>query len=412
MLITYVGILVLVFHVTINLPWADKNNWRIYVFGPNGKKFQSNLEIKNFLEKNPSVKCDLDVTNTSRVKKLYVSSKKKTESLELKNDIITVDEDIITIDVEIKKFLEKNPSVKCELDITSTSRIRRLQVSLKKAQSLDLKKDTIDVDKDIITLDEDILTVKEDFITVKEDIITVDEDIITVKEDIITVEEDIITVEEDIITVKEDIITVKEDIITVDEDITVKKDIIKVEEDIITVDEDIITIDEDINDTNSCVPKLEGSNSNFVEWKAKLHEKLHKVHKDRHGTVLSGVPKIKESNSEFVECKEGIKETIESENVIEDPLEMTQSSANLKTHVLSAHEGKKSHVCFICKSGFRVRCRLDRHIREAHQKGTCSLCNVTFSNAGNLNAHRASVHEGKKSSKKITESSSIDVIDL
>ena len=360
----------MVLHVTINLPWADKNNWTIFVFGPNGNKFRSNGEIKNFLEKNPSVKCDLDVTNTCRVKKVYNSSKKKPEALILKETVITVDGDIITIDVEIKKFLDKNPSVKCELDITKTSRIRRLQVSLKKVQSFNLKKDAIDVNKDIITLDEDI-------VTVKEDVIAVDEDIITVKEDIITVEEDIITVDEDIIT----------------------------------VDENIITIDEDINNTNSCVPKLEGSNSNFAEWKSKLHEKLHKVDNDRHGTYLSGLPKIKESNSEFVECKDGIKEDFESENDIEDPLEMTENSANLKTHVISAHEGMKSHVCFICKSSFRFKQRLTRHIRDTHQEGVCSLCNITFSNVGNLNAHISSVHEGKKSTKRVIKSSWMDVTD-
>ena len=319
------------------------------------------------MEKNPSVKCDLDVTNTCRVKKVYNSSKKKPEALILK-------ENVITIDVEIKKFLERNPSVKCDLNITNTSQIRRLQVSLKKAQSFNLKRDAIDVDKDIITLDGDIITVKEDIITVKEDIITVKEDIITVKEDIITVEEDIIN-----------------------------------------VDEDIITIDEglaDISDTNSCVPKLEGSNSKFAEWKSKLHEKLHKADKERNDTtVLSGVPKVKESNSEFVECKDGIKENIEIENDIEDPLKMTENSASLKAHVLSAHEEKKTHVCFICKSSFRFKQRLTRHIRDTHQEGTCSLCNITFSNVGNLNAHMSSVHEGKKSIKRVIKSSWIDVTD-
>lgn len=41
--------------------------WDYYVFAPNGQKFRSNVEIKTFLRTNPSVKCDLDVTNTSRV---------------------------------------------------------------------------------------------------------------------------------------------------------------------------------------------------------------------------------------------------------------------------------------------------------------------------------------------------------
>ena len=102
--VDYVDILVLVFHVTINLLWADKNNWTIFVFGPDGKKFRSNLEIKTFLEKNPSVECDLEVTNTSRVKKMYNSSMKKLETMNLKKDVIT-------IDLEIKKYL-KNVAVR------------------------------------------------------------------------------------------------------------------------------------------------------------------------------------------------------------------------------------------------------------------------------------------------------------
>ena len=48
--------------------------WDYYVFAPNGQKFRSNVEIKKFLQTNPSVKCDLDVTNTSRVNDLEKKS--------------------------------------------------------------------------------------------------------------------------------------------------------------------------------------------------------------------------------------------------------------------------------------------------------------------------------------------------
>ena len=40
--------------------------WDIYVFAPNGQKFRSNVEINNYLEKNPGVKCDLQVTSCSK----------------------------------------------------------------------------------------------------------------------------------------------------------------------------------------------------------------------------------------------------------------------------------------------------------------------------------------------------------
>ena len=47
---------------------ADRDRWDFYVYGPNGEKFRSNVEIKKYLDMNPEVKCDLDVTNTSRIK--------------------------------------------------------------------------------------------------------------------------------------------------------------------------------------------------------------------------------------------------------------------------------------------------------------------------------------------------------
>ena len=47
---------------------ADRDRWDFYVYGPNGEKFRSNVEIKKYLDMNPEVQCDLDVTNTSRIK--------------------------------------------------------------------------------------------------------------------------------------------------------------------------------------------------------------------------------------------------------------------------------------------------------------------------------------------------------
>ena len=42
-------------------------NWDFYVFGPNGKRFRSNNELSVYLNDNPHIKCDRDVTNTNRV---------------------------------------------------------------------------------------------------------------------------------------------------------------------------------------------------------------------------------------------------------------------------------------------------------------------------------------------------------
>ena len=47
---------------------SDNYTWDFYVYGPNGEKFRSNVAIRKYLEKNPEVECDLDVTNISRPK--------------------------------------------------------------------------------------------------------------------------------------------------------------------------------------------------------------------------------------------------------------------------------------------------------------------------------------------------------
>ena len=39
--------------------------WDFYVFAPNGQKFRSNVEIKKYLENHPNVKCDMEVTKIS-----------------------------------------------------------------------------------------------------------------------------------------------------------------------------------------------------------------------------------------------------------------------------------------------------------------------------------------------------------
>ena len=48
----------------------NKQAWDIYVYGPNGERLQSNIEIRKYLERNPEVECDLDVTNTFRTKNM------------------------------------------------------------------------------------------------------------------------------------------------------------------------------------------------------------------------------------------------------------------------------------------------------------------------------------------------------
>jgi len=42
------------------------DNWDFYVTCPSGKRFRSNVEINRYLDANPDIKCDRNVTNTNR----------------------------------------------------------------------------------------------------------------------------------------------------------------------------------------------------------------------------------------------------------------------------------------------------------------------------------------------------------
>lgn len=72
---------------------------------------------------------------------------------------------------------------------------------------------------------------------------------------------------------------------------------------------------------------------------------------------------------------------------------------NLKVHITSVHEGKKSHKCDICGSRFAERGKLTRHIRHVHEKKKpfeCTICGNTFAYNQHLKSHISSVHDGIK----------------
>ena len=55
-------------------PKEKREQWDFYVFAPNGKRFRSTVEIQKYVENNPNVECDLEVTNTFLPEDLQKSS--------------------------------------------------------------------------------------------------------------------------------------------------------------------------------------------------------------------------------------------------------------------------------------------------------------------------------------------------
>ena len=50
----------------VALKRRNSDRWDFHVLSPQGKKFRSNIEIRKYLEVNPDIKCDRNVTNTSK----------------------------------------------------------------------------------------------------------------------------------------------------------------------------------------------------------------------------------------------------------------------------------------------------------------------------------------------------------
>ena len=49
---------------------SNPGNWDFYIITPDGKKLRSFVKVKEYLEKNPNVLCDINVTNTNCPKNL------------------------------------------------------------------------------------------------------------------------------------------------------------------------------------------------------------------------------------------------------------------------------------------------------------------------------------------------------
>ena len=56
---------------------SNSKAWDFYIFAPDGTKLRSTVEVKKYLEENPDIPCDLELTNTFRPRDLQNSPVKK-----------------------------------------------------------------------------------------------------------------------------------------------------------------------------------------------------------------------------------------------------------------------------------------------------------------------------------------------
>ena len=72
---------------------------------------------------------------------------------------------------------------------------------------------------------------------------------------------------------------------------------------------------------------------------------------------------------------------------------------HLNAHIASVHEGKKPYQCDICVTSFKTEQNLDEHILSVHEGNKpahCGACIEGFSSLITLKKHLASVHKEKK----------------
>ena len=72
---------------------------------------------------------------------------------------------------------------------------------------------------------------------------------------------------------------------------------------------------------------------------------------------------------------------------------------HLNAHIASVHEGKKPYQCDICVTSFKTEQKLDEHVLSVHEgkkPAQCGVCIEGFSSLIILKKHLASVHKEKK----------------
>ena len=92
----------------------NSDHWDFYLISSDNKKFRSNPEIKRYLEKNPNVKCDLSVKNTQ-----YTKLEKPNPDIKEHESELLIKPNATPVVPKLLKCLSKNGKGKTCKEITT-----------------------------------------------------------------------------------------------------------------------------------------------------------------------------------------------------------------------------------------------------------------------------------------------------
>ena len=120
----------------------NSDRWDFHVLSPHGKKLRSNIEIRKYLEVNPDIKCDRNVTNTSKkmvqIDSVYeISGDKGTEENKKIGDSEAKSNEKLTLPKIVTKA-QKSPEKQQETQDSETASNEKLSLPKKgtKAQKV------------------------------------------------------------------------------------------------------------------------------------------------------------------------------------------------------------------------------------------------------------------------------------
>ena len=119
----------------------NTDRWDFYLLSSDNKRFRSTVEVKRYLENNPSVKCDISVTNTKCPSILKKLQKLNPDSKEHKTDQVLEESEISDEERKTSDEERKSPCEKREISDEEN------ETSVEKSETSDEESETSDEEK-------------------------------------------------------------------------------------------------------------------------------------------------------------------------------------------------------------------------------------------------------------------------